>query len=131
MLSAFNYTKSTVDRLNDELNGLTGAPSTQEGETPYSIESRKEELTNLIGQQSSQQQRSSDLQRHVGEMSGAYNTKNIQFYQQQNKLQNITRDISFKSNQVANLSNNRVAQAGELEGWWQQLGARRRHKEAR
>jgi hypothetical protein len=21
--------------------------------------------------------------------------------------------------------------AGELEGWWQQLGARRRHKEAR
>ena len=121
LLAAFNYTKSTVDRLNDELNGLTGAPSTQEGETPYSIESRKEELTNLIGQQYSQQQRSSDLQRHVGEMSGAYNTKNIQFYQQQNKLQNITRDISFKSNQVANLSNNRVAQAGELEGITNQL----------
>ena len=56
-------------------------------------------------------------------MSGAYNTKNIQFYQQQNKLQNITRDISFKSNQVANLTNNRVAQTGELEGITNQLNA--------
>ena len=123
LLSAFNYTKSTIDRLNDELNGLTSAPSTSDGEAPYSIESRKEDLTNLIGQQASQQQRSSDLQRHVGEMSGAYNTKNIQFYQQQNKLQNITRDISFKSNQVANLTNNRVAQTGELEGITNQLNA--------
>lgn len=121
LLSAFNYTKSTIDRLNDELSGLTAVPSTLEGAAPYSIESRKEELANLISQQASQQQRSSDLQRHVGEMSGAYNTKNIQFYQQQNKLQNITRDISFKSNQVANLTNNRVAQTGELEGITNQL----------
>ncbi|MFM7768270.1 MAG: chromosome segregation protein SMC, partial [Bacteroidota bacterium] len=121
LLSAFNYTKSTIDRLNDELNRLTSTPSSPDGAAPYSIESRKEELTNLINQQASQQQRSSDLQRHVGEMSGAYNTKNIQFYQQQNKLQNITRDISFKSNQVANLTNNRVAQTGELEGITNQL----------
>ena len=48
-------------------------------------------------------------------MTNVYNQKNIQFYQQQNKLQNITRDISFKTNQVTNLTKGREQHIEELE----------------
>ncbi|MFN5323984.1 MAG: chromosome segregation protein SMC, partial [Bacteroidota bacterium] len=121
LLSAISYTKNTTDRLDEELRGLTERTNEGESGSAFSIEARKKELTNLLEQQSSQQQRSNDLQRHVSEMSGAYNTKNIQFYQQQNKLQNITREISFKSNQISNLTKNRENQSGELEGISTQL----------
>ncbi|MBK6639788.1 MAG: hypothetical protein IPG39_00375 [Bacteroidetes bacterium] len=42
-------------------------------------------------------------------------------FQQQNKLQNISRDISFKSNQVSNLTRSREEHLIELEGITQQL----------
>ncbi|MEY3343969.1 MAG: hypothetical protein RL090_1653, partial [Bacteroidota bacterium] len=123
VISAINYTKTTIERLSDELSNLTSNRTEGPDGTPFSIEARRQELTNLLQQQGSQQQRSNELQKHVGEMSGAYNAKNIQFYQQQNKLQNVTREISFKSNQITNLTKNRESQLGELEGISTQLSA--------
>jgi chromosome segregation protein len=123
VISAINYTKTTIERLSDELSNLTSNRTEGPDGTPFSIEARRQELTNLLQQQGSQQQRSNELQKHVGEMSGAYNAKNIQFYQQQNKLQNVTREISFKSNQITNLTKNRENQVGELEGISTQLSA--------
>ncbi len=114
--SAIQYTTTTFNQLTEELNSLANHAEAHESQTGFSIESQKSELHNLLEQQKSKQDLSNDLQKHVSDMTNAFNQKNIQFFQQQNKLQNISRDISFKSNQVNNLVRNREEHLVELEG---------------
>ncbi|MDQ3050757.1 MAG: chromosome segregation protein SMC [Bacteroidota bacterium] len=121
LTSAIEYTRTTGNQLNEELNSLANPgdhPQVQEG---FSIESQKSELQQLLDQQKVKQEFSNDLQRHVNDMTNAFNQKNIQFFQQQNKLQNISRDISFKTNQVNNLTKSREEHLLELEGISAQL----------
>ncbi len=116
LFSAKEYTQTTVNQLTEELTALS-LPETEHLETEgYSIDSQKGELQQMLEQQKIKQDVSNELQRHVNEMTNAYNQKNIQFFQQQNKLQNISRDISFKTNQVSNLTRSREEHLQELEG---------------
>lgn len=119
--SAIQYTRTTVAQLTEELNSLANPESHPDHHQEFSIDIRKEELQNLLEQQKIKQDHSNELQKHVGDMTNAFNQKNIQFFQQQNKLQNISRDISFKTNQVNNLTRSREEHIIELEGIGAQL----------
>ncbi len=115
LLSAVEYTRTTARQLNEELNSLANPADHPQVQQGFSIDMQKSELQQLIDQQKVKQDLSNDLQRHVNDMTNAYNQKNIQFFQQQNKLQNISRDISFKTNQVNNLTRSREEHIIELE----------------
>jgi len=113
--AALEYNKSTVNQLREEQELLSN-PAHADGELHgISIDNRRSELQQLLDQQKVKQDLSNDLQKHVSDMSNAVNHKNIQFFQQQNKIQNIIRDSSFKSNQIATLQRNREDQMKELE----------------
>lgn len=121
LLSAVEYTRTTVRQLMEELNSLANPEDHPQVLQGFSIDMQKSELQQLIDQQKVKQDLSNDLQRHVNDMTNAYNQKNIQFFQQQNKLQNISRDISFKTNQVNNLTRSREEHIVELDGIITQL----------
>ena len=113
--SALDYSRTTVKQLTEEQESLLN-PAQQSGEVHgITIDNQRAELQNLLDQQKVKQDLSNDLQKHVTDMTNAVNHKNIQFFQQQNKIQNIIRDISFKTNQVSNLQRNREEQMNELE----------------
>jgi chromosome segregation protein len=114
LTSAINYTQTTISQLTEELNALASPAEKSSGESGYSIEAQKNELHNQLEQQRVKQDLSNELQKHVNDMTNAFNQKNIQFFQQQNKLQNITRDINFKSTQVQNLTRSREEHQAEL-----------------
>jgi chromosome segregation protein len=107
LVQAIDYTRTTVNQLTEENENLNKPEEHPEAIKGFSIESQRTELQNLLDQQKIKQDLSNELQKHVSDMTNAYNQKNIQFFQQQNKLQNISRDISFKSNQVSNLTRSR------------------------
>jgi chromosome segregation protein len=121
LVQAIDYTRTTVNQLTEENENLNKPEEHPEAIKGFSIESQRTELQNLLDQQKIKQDLSNELQKHVSDMTNAYNQKNIQFFQQQNKLQNISRDISFKSNQVSNLTRSREEHLIELEGITQQL----------
>ncbi len=121
LVQAIDYTRTTVNQLTEENENLNKPEEHPEAIKGFSIESQRSELQNLLDQQKIKQDLSNELQKHVSDMTNAYNQKNIQFFQQQNKLQNISRDISFKSNQVSNLTRSREEHLIELEGITQQL----------
>ncbi len=121
LVQAIEYTRTTVNQLTEENENLNKPEEHPEAIKGFSIESQRSELQNLLDQQKIKQDLSNELQKHVSDMTNAYNQKNIQFFQQQNKLQNISRDISFKSNQVSNLTRSREEHLIELEGITQQL----------
>ena len=121
LVSAIEYTRTTANQLSEELESLANPGEQQDETSGISIESQKSEMQQLLDQQKVKQDMSNDLQKHVNDMTNAYNQKNIQFFQQQNKLQNITRDISFKTNQVNNLVRSREEHLNELEGIKTQL----------
>ena len=121
LVSGIQYTRTTVNQLNEELITLANPEEHHENVNGFSIDRQKTELQNLLEQQKIKQDLSNDLQKHVSDMTNAFNQKNIQFFQQQNKLQNISRDISFKTNQVNNLTRSREEHLLELEGITTQL----------
>lgn len=127
LLSAIEYSRTTVGQLTEELDGLSKEDHNVETETGLSIESRKSELQQLLDQQKLQQDLSNELQKHVSDMTNAHNQKNIQFFQQQNKLQNITRDINYKTTQIGNLSRSREEHHHELEAIAAQLQSLHQH----
>lgn len=127
LMSAIEYSRATVGQLNEELSGLTKEGDHVEAETGLSIESRKSELQQLLDQQKVQQDLSNELQKHVSDMTNAHNQKNIQFFQQQNKLQNITRDINYKTTQIGNLTRSREEHHHELEAIAAQLHSLSQH----
>jgi chromosome segregation protein len=127
LVSAIEYTGTTVRQLTEEMTTLSSNENDAASDSGITIESRKAELQNLLDQQKVKQDLSNELQKHVSDMTNAYNQKNIQFFQQQNKLQNIVRDVSFKTNQVNNLVKSREEHGNELEGIATQLKALHEH----
>jgi chromosome segregation protein len=127
LVSAIEYTSTTVRQLTEEMQTLSSNINDAASDSGVTIESRKNELQNLLDQQKIKQDLSNELQKHVSDMTNAYNQKNIQFFQQQNKLQNIVRDSSFKTNQVNNLVKSREEHSNELEGIATQLNALHEH----
>jgi len=127
LVSAIEYTSTTVRQLTEEMQTLSSNINDAASDSGVTIESRKNELQNLLDQQKIKQDLSNELQKHVSDMTNAYNQKNIQFFQQQNKLQNIVRDSSFKTNQVNNLVKSREEHSNELEGIATQLKALHEH----
>lgn len=130
LVQAIDYTNTTVKQLTEENDNLSKPEEMLNQGEGFSIDNQKAELQNLIDQQKIKQDLSNELQKHVSDMTNAYNQKNIQFFQQQNKLQNISRDISFKTNQVTNLTNSREEHLIELEGIATQLKTLKEQLEA-
>jgi len=125
--SEIDINQITIDQLTSELSSLENSSDSAEDLSNSALSSFQTELENYIEQQKIKQESSNELQHHVSEMTNALNHKNIQFFQQQNKIQNIARDISYKNNQIANLTQSRLDQATELEAIASQISSLKEH----
>lgn len=74
----------------------------------------REKLNRMMEELNVQQEHSAELQKQSVDKSQLFNQENIILLQHQNKIQNINRDISYKSNQVAVLEKNKIQYAEEL-----------------
>ena len=71
-------------------------------------------LTAVTEELKNKQEASNELQTQLNEKSQQYNQQNILFLQQQNKIQNVVREIGYKSTQVENLSRTKSQNEEEL-----------------
>jgi len=75
----------------------------------------REKLNRMMEELNVQQEHSSELQKQSVDKAQLFNQENIILLQHQNKIQNVSRDISYKSNQAAVLEKNKIQYAEELE----------------
>ncbi len=127
--TGIDINQTTINQLKEELSNLENKGEEIEDVRETKLSSYMAELANFTEQQKIKQDNSNELQHHVSEMTNALNHKNIQFFQQQNKIQNIAREISYKNNQIANLTRNREEQANELEAIATQIASLHEHDE--
>lgn len=119
---------TTISQLKEELRALESGDENHEEYKESKLSSYQSELENYLEQQKIKQESSNELQHHVSEMTNALNHKNIQFFQQQNKIQNIARDISYKENQISTLTQNREEQQNEIGSIGTQLESLHEHE---
>ena len=75
----------------------------------------RDKLNTMVEDLNVQQEHAARLQKESTDNAQLFNQENIILLQQQNKIQNISRDISYKSNQAEILQKNKVRYAEELE----------------
>lgn len=75
----------------------------------------RERLENLIQQLNVQQEHSQQQQKESAEKQQGFNQQNIVLLQQQNRIQNIIRDIGYRNTQAENLVRNRENYRLEME----------------
>lgn len=102
-------------RLEEEAETLRKLLQEEESNPEFSPAILKERLEKLVSQLNIQQEETVQLQKTANEKSQAFNQQNITLLQQQNRIQNITRDIGYKSNQSETLVKNREQYAIDLE----------------
>ena len=75
----------------------------------------REKLNRMMEELNGQQEHSAVLQKESADKAQLFNQENILLLQHQNKIQNISREISYKANQVAVLEKNKIQYAEELD----------------
>jgi chromosome segregation protein len=93
-----------LEKLNEELQQIEEQKNNAPGLGNLSLEEMKINLQKLVDQQREKQDYSNGLQKISQEVSNVFNQKNISFLQQQNKIQNIIRENSYKTTQINTLS---------------------------
>lgn len=112
-ISSNNETnKRSVERITDEFNQTEQQLNQSPKEGDFSLDEMKVNLEKLIVRQRHQQDISNNLQKNSTDVSTQFNQQNISFLQQQNKIQNLVRDISYKNNQIEQLKSS-IANASE------------------
>jgi len=107
--------KKGTDQLEEELNTIQQVIDEEKQNPDLSPELLKQRLDHLIQQLNVLQEESQVLQKETNDKSQTFNQQNIVLLQQQNKIQNIIREIGYKTNQAASLSKNREQYAIDLE----------------
>lgn len=130
LASAFsnkNFISSGVEQLIKTISGIEDQlrklfeTNEQDAEHVVDIDELKSKLESLTAEQKLKQELSNNLQNAVNEKGNLYNQSNIGFLQQQNKIQNITREIGFKNTQVENIAKNKEQNLIELSNVSAQL----------
>ncbi len=114
MRNTLEQAKNNTARLEEELGSIQRLIEEEKANPDLSPEILNERLENLIQQLNVQQEHSVQLQRESGEKSQAFNQQNILLLQQQNRIQNIVRDLGYRNNQTATLQKNKENYAIEL-----------------
>lgn len=111
----------SITRLETELKGLLEAHERATHETNSDTGVLKNILQELSVHQNAKQNQLAALQEKVTELTQACNDVNIELLQQQNKIQNIIRDIAFKNNMVENTQRSIAENKGELQSVKEQI----------
>ncbi|MBL7923501.1 MAG: chromosome segregation protein SMC, partial [Bacteroidia bacterium] len=109
------HLKRNSSRLEEESDTIRKLLEEEQNNPDFSPAVLRERLENLVSQLNVQQEETLNLQRESNEKSQHFNQQNIVLLQQQNRIQNIIRDIGYKSNQAETLKKNKEQYAIELE----------------
>jgi chromosome segregation protein len=107
--------KNNSKRLEDEATGIQRLLEEEQNNPELSPALLRERLDKLVQQLNVQQEQTLNLQRESNDKSQSFNQQNITLLQQQNRIQNIIRDIGYKTNQSETLTKNKEQYALELE----------------
>lgn len=107
--------KRNSDRLEEDANTIKRLLDEEANNPEFSPVVLKERLENFVQQLNLQQEQTVQLQHESNEKSQLFNQQNIVLLQQQNRIQNITRDIGYKTNQSDTLRKNKEQYALDLE----------------
>lgn len=107
--------KKGSEKLEEDFATLQRLMDEEKANPELSPETLNARMDNFMQQLNVQQEQSATLQKESSEKSQAFNQQNIVLLQQQNRIQNISRDLGYKNNQAATLSKNREQYASELE----------------
>lgn len=102
-------------KLEEEASAIEKMLAEEQSNPELSPALLRERLDNLVQQLNIQQDLTLTLQRESNEKSQLFNQQNIVLLQQQNRIQNIIRDIGYKSNQSDALRKNKEQYAIDLE----------------
>ncbi len=114
MRNTLEQAKNNTARLEEELGSIQRLIEEEKANPDLSPEILNQRLENLIQQLNVQQEHSVQLQKESGEKSQSFNQQNILLLQQQNRIQNIVRDLGYRNNQTATLQKNKENYAIEL-----------------
>ncbi|HRB40442.1 MAG TPA: chromosome segregation protein SMC, partial [Bacteroidia bacterium] len=113
--------EKNLQKLQEELQLTQEQKNNAPGFSSMSLDEMKINLQKLTDQQREKQNQSGQLQKISQEASNAFNQKNITFLQQQNKVQNIIREIGYKNNQVVSLKSSVEKIKTEIEQLHEQI----------
>ncbi len=110
-----NQSKNNSGRLHDEALAIQQLMEEEQNNPELSPAILRERLDKLVQQLNVQQEQTLQLQRESNDKAQSYNQQNIGLLQQQNRIQNIIRDIGYKTNQAETLRKNKEQYALELD----------------
>lgn len=113
--------EKNLQKLQEELLLTQEQKNNAPGFGSMSLDEMKINLQKLTDQQREKQNQSGQLQKISQDASNAFNQKNITFLQQQNKVQNIVREIGYKNNQVVSLKSSVEKIKTEIEQLLEQI----------
>ena len=115
VLNSLNAAAGNVKLLEEETAAIQRLIDEEKGNPDVSPESLNAKLENHLQQLNVEQDHSSQLQKASSEKEQFYNQHNILFLQQQNRIQNLVRDLGYKHSQSTTLLKNKELYAVELE----------------
>lgn len=114
LLAGIESFSRSVFNLEEQLHALASGLDIEQFKN-INIENLRNNLEALSNQHTLKQEESNNLQQQYNEKSAAYNQQNISLLQLQNKIQNVTRDIGYKSAQIETITQGKNNNAIELE----------------
>jgi chromosome segregation protein len=115
MNNTLQQSQHNISKLEEEVSSIQRLMDEEKSNPDLSPEILNQRLENLIQQLNVQQEHSVQLQKESGEKSQAFNQQNILLLQQQNRIQNIVRDLGYKNTQSTTLQKNKENYALEIE----------------
>ncbi len=115
LFNNLEQSKKNSARLEEEANAIEKLLNEEQNNPELSPALLRERLELLVQQLNVQQEHGMNLQRESNEKSQLFNQQNIVLLQQQNRIQNIIRDISYKTNTTETLRKNKEQYALDLE----------------
>jgi len=114
ILSGSQSYRNNVEKLDAEMNSFNAQQLSAIDKPEELAEKLSAKLSSVTEELKNRQEQSADLQTRLNEKSQQFNQQNILFLQQQNKIQNITRESGFKATQLENITKTRKLNEDEL-----------------
>ncbi len=111
----------SMQKLHEELNDIEQQKNTASGFGGLTFDEMKLNLQRLTIEQKEKQEFSNELQKNSQEAGNQYNQVNIAYLQQQNRIQNITREIGYKQTQQTNINTSIENNTLEIESLNEQI----------
>jgi chromosome segregation protein len=106
--------KIGTDKIEEELGTIHQVMEAEKENPELSPEMLRQRLDNLMQQLNVQQEESQNLQKESSDKSQTFNQQNIVLLQQQNRIQNIIRELGYKTNESATLEKNKEQYSVEI-----------------